>query len=72
MKQRVATGEIAGKVCEPYLNYEGKATVDLGYASLVNENAIQAKEKVAREAEIQAKRNGDKARETELRREIGR
>lgn len=64
--------QISHMVCDAYLNYDGKATVDLGYASLASENVIQAKEKVAREAEIEAKRKGDKTRETELRREIGR
>lgn len=63
---------VSHMVCDAYLNYDGKATVDLGYASLASENAIQAREKVAREAEIVAKREGDKARETELRRELGR
>ncbi len=62
---------ISHMVCDTYLNYEGTKIVDLGYASLASENAILAKEKVAHEAEIQAKRSGDKARETELRREIG-
>jgi hypothetical protein len=64
--------QISHMVCDAYLNYDGKATVDLGYASLANDNAILAKEKVAREAEVEAKRQGDKARETKLRREIGR
>ena len=63
---------ISHMVCDTYLNYDGAKIVDLGYASLASENAILAKEKVAREAETQAKRSGDKARETELRREIGR
>jgi Protein of unknown function (DUF1549)/Protein of unknown function (DUF1553) len=63
---------ISHMVCDAYLNYDGKATVDLGYASLASEKAIQTKEKVARDAEIVAKRQGDKTRETELRREIGR
>ncbi len=62
---------ISHMVCDAYLNYDGKATVDLGYASLASEKAIQAKEKIARDAEVIAKRQGDKARETELRREIG-
>lgn len=64
--------QVSHMVCDAYLNYDGKATVDLGYASLANEKAIQAKELAAREAEIEAKRKGDKALETELRREIGR
>ena len=63
--------QVSHMVFDAYQNYDGKATVDLGYASLTNETAIQAKEKVAREAEVEAKRKGDKARETELRREIG-
>ncbi len=63
---------ISHMVCDAYLNYDGKATVDLGYASLASEKAIQAKEKIAREAEVIAKRQGDKARETDLRNEIGR
>ena len=63
--------QISHMVCDAYLNYAGKATVDLGYASLASENAIQSKEKAAREAEVEAKRKGDKTRETELRREIG-
>jgi hypothetical protein len=64
--------QVSHMVCDAYQNYDGKATVDLGYASLASEKAIQAKEKVARDAEIVAKRQGDKTRETELRREIGR
>ncbi len=64
--------QVSHMVADAYLNYDGKATVDLGYASLASETVIQAKEKAAREAEVEAKRKGDKARETELRREIGR
>jgi hypothetical protein len=64
--------QISHMVCDAYLNYDGKATVDLGYASLANETAIQAREKAARELEIEAKRRGDKTREIELRREIGK
>lgn len=63
---------ISHMVCDAYLNYDGRATVDLGYASLANENAIEAKEKVARESQIEGKRKGDKESETDLRREIGR
>jgi Protein of unknown function (DUF1553) len=64
--------QVSHMVFDAYQNYDGKALVDLGYASLANENAIREKEKIAREAEVEAKRKGDKARETELRREIGR
>lgn len=67
-ERRIAVSHM---VYDAYLNYDGKATVDLGYASLASEKSLQAKEKVARDAEVVAKRSGDKVREIELRREIG-
>jgi Protein of unknown function (DUF1549)/Protein of unknown function (DUF1553) len=67
-ERRIAVSHM---VFDAYANYDGKATVDLGYASLASETANRAKETLARQAEVEAKRKGDKAREIELRREIG-
>jgi hypothetical protein len=57
---------------DAYRNYDGTALVELGYRHLAEEKARQAQETAIREAEIAAKRRGDGARVTELRRELGR
>lgn len=63
--------QISQIVRDAYHNADGGMLVELGYRSLAQEKLIRAGEAAAREAEIVAKRNGDAARVTELRREQG-
>lgn len=63
---------ISHMVYDAYAGYDGTEIVNLAYQNLESENSILAREKAAREAEVKAKRGGDKTRETELRRELDR
>jgi hypothetical protein len=64
--------EISHMIRDAYRNYDGAALVELGYKHLAEEKARHAEETAIREAEIAAKRRGDGARVTELRRELGK
>jgi hypothetical protein len=64
--------EISHMIRDAYRNYDGTAIVELGYKNLAEEKARRAQETAVREAEITAKRQGDTARVTELRRELGK
>ncbi len=63
--------QVSHMVADAYLSYDGTKLVDLGYARLQAEKELEAKEKTVREATVEAKRNGDKTKETELRRKEG-
>jgi hypothetical protein len=63
--------EISRMVYDAYANFGGEKLVELGYKRLVGEKDIQKRETVAREAAIEAKRAGDKAKEAKLRSEQG-
>ncbi len=67
-ERRIAVSHM---VCDAYLNFDGKQLVDLGYAQLAHEKDIQQREEVVRTALIAAKRQGDTARDIELRRAGG-
>lgn len=62
---------ISKMVCEAYLNFDGQKLVDMAYARLQAEKELEKQEKIVQEALIVANRNGDKAKETELRRKQG-
>lgn len=64
--------DVSHMAYDAYVAYDGEKLVDLGYSRLQGEKALTQRETVAREAAIVAKRAGDKARDTELRREQGR
>lgn len=62
---------ISRMVCDAYLNFDGGKLLDMAYARLQAEKHLEKQEKIVQEALIVANRNGDKAKETELRRKQG-
>ena len=64
--------DISHMVADAYNSYDGTKMVDLGYANLKHEQAIQAKEKALRDEEVAANRRGEKTKVTELRRALGK
>lgn len=63
--------DISHMAADAYLNFDGRKIVDLGYARLAAEKELQKTEREAREAEVVAKRKGDRAKELELHRVQG-
>lgn len=62
---------ISKMVCDAYLNFDGQKLVDMAYVRLQAEKELEKQEKIVQEALIVANRNGDKGKETELRRKQG-
>lgn len=62
---------ISHMVYDGYATFDGKKLVDLGYSVLAHEKDVQKREEVVRTAQIQAKRDGNSARDIELRRAGG-
>lgn len=66
--RRIGVSQMA---CDAYLNFDGTKLVDMAYDRLQAELALEKRDKAVKEALIVAKRNGDKAKEIELRHEEG-
>ena len=66
--RRIAVSQMA---CDAYLSFDGTKLVDMAYARLQAELELEKREKAVKEALIVAKRNGDKAKEIELRHQEG-
>lgn len=64
--------QVSRMVHDAYLHYDGNALVDIAYKNLEKEKNLRSREHTALEAEIVAKRAGDKTRMAELQQEIGR
>jgi hypothetical protein len=63
--------DVSHMVYDAYSSFGGEKLVDLGNARLQREKELQKRETAAREAAIAAKRDGDKEKETALKREQG-
>jgi hypothetical protein len=63
--------DVSRMVYDAYANFGGEKLVSLGYARLQAEKELQKRENVIREQTIVAKRDGDKEKETALKREQG-
>ena len=66
--RRIAVSHMA---CDAYLNFDGTELVDMAYARLQAELALQKRETAVKEALIVAKRAGAKRKEVELRHQEG-
>jgi hypothetical protein len=62
---------VSHMACDAYLNFDGTKLVDMAYARLQAEKELQQRETAVKEAMITVKRNGDKAKEIELRHQEG-
>lgn len=62
---------VSHMACDAYLNFGGTKLVDMAYARLAAEKDWDRRDRAIKEASIEAKRNGDKAKELELRRREG-
>jgi hypothetical protein len=66
--RRIGVSQMA---CDAYLNFDGTKLLDMAYARLQAELDLEKRDKAVKEELIVAKRNGDKAREIDLRHQEG-